>query len=73
MPMEDGDTGFWNIKEIRKSFYQTTICFTIDGLFSDFHDECFLSEEILHPFDGFFSASWFDTDSYFHTYPFIRA
>ncbi len=66
MTVKYGNMRFWHIKKIRKCFNQSSVCFAINGFFPDFDDECFFSKQIFHPFDRFFSASWFDVNSYFH-------
>lgn len=64
--VEYGDLRFWYIKKIRKRFNQSSICFSVDGFFSDFDDESFFSKESIDPFDRFFSAPWFDVNGDFH-------
>lgn len=64
--MEYGDMRLGYIKKIRKCFNQSSVCFAINGFFPDFDDECFFSKQIFHPFDRFFSASWFDVNGDFH-------
>ena len=66
VPVKYGNMRFWYIKKIRERLNESSICFSIDRLFSDFDDESFFSKQIFHPFDRFFSASWFDVNSYFH-------
>lgn len=66
MSVKYGDVWFWDIEEFRQSFYESFICFSIDRFFSYFDDECFLTKQILHPFDGFFPTTWFDMDGVFH-------
>lgn len=62
------DTWFWYFQKTRKCFNNSSICFSIDGFFSDFDDKCFFSKEIFYPFKRFTSASWFHLESNSHSY-----